>query len=157
MNIISVRVIFSCEILRLLWQISNQTLIMKEQNLIARTENSLAQWRDEERMALELIKTAGQLRFDKGVELVLFRYDIYDSRPSEVLNTLRFSLNYSDEVVDIEDALNISKAIEEMEELVPAKIDIGTLAMEWSNSSDSFSDITDFIHDKLRSFQCKRQ
>jgi glyceraldehyde 3-phosphate dehydrogenase len=125
---------------------------MKEQNLITRLENSLAHWRDEERMALELIKTAGELRFEKGVELVLFRSDIYDSRPSEVLNTLRFSLNYADEVVSIEDALNMARAIAEMSDLIPAKIDVGRLAMEWVTTDEKYVDTKEFIHYKLRDF-----
>ena len=76
-------------------------------------------------MALQLVRTAGELRFEKGVELILFRYDIYDSRPSEVLNSLRYALNYHDRPAEISDALKIAKAIAGMEDLVPAKIDVG--------------------------------
>ena len=51
-----------------------------------RNESELQNWRKKEKLALELLRKAGELRFDRSVELVLFRKDVYDTRPSQLLN-----------------------------------------------------------------------
>ena len=71
---------------------------MNNDNLLLRsiTDSSLNRWREKEKTALELLQIVGELRFDKSIELVLFRRDIYDARPSEVLHDHLHSKNYSD-------------------------------------------------------------
>ena len=44
-----------------------------------RNEHTLTEWRNKEMQALDLLQKAGELRFDRSVELVLFRKDIYDN------------------------------------------------------------------------------
>jgi len=39
-------------------------------------EAHLSSWREDEKTALELQKLVGALRFDKSVEIILFRRDI---------------------------------------------------------------------------------
>ena len=41
------------------------------------TELALQEWREKEKKALELSKIVGELRFDRSIELVLFRRDLY--------------------------------------------------------------------------------
>ena len=52
---------------------------------------SLKQWREKEKTALELLTIVGELRFDRAIELILFRQDIYDARPSELINAHHFA------------------------------------------------------------------
>lgn len=52
---------------------------------IEKADHALDQWRVLEIKALELLKIVGELRFNKSIELVLFRRDIYDSRPSGLI------------------------------------------------------------------------
>ncbi|MEO7176393.1 MAG: glyceraldehyde-3-phosphate dehydrogenase [Saprospiraceae bacterium] len=110
----------------------------------------LSEWREREKEALDLLVIVGELRFDRSIELVLFRKDIYDARPSEVLTDLRFSSHFAGEALTIETALELAKAIKGIENLSPAIIDLGTLGIEW-NKSDKSSDISDFVRGKLGS------
>ena len=41
------------------------------------SDRSLEEWRESEKTALDLLQIVGELRFDKNVELVFFRQDIY--------------------------------------------------------------------------------
>ena len=70
---------------------------MQEENLLIRQQvnESLEDWRSEEKTALELQKLVGDLRFDNAIELMLFRKPIYNSRPSTLLHDHLFSLHYT--------------------------------------------------------------
>ena len=126
---------------------------MNKENLLAsKHASSLKQWRKEEQMALDLIKTAWDLRFEKGVELVLFRKDIYDSRPSELLNNHQFALNYNDSAIRISDSLKLVKCLSNIEDLQPSKIDLGRLNMQWAEQRTDFANVDEFIHYQLRDF-----
>ena len=79
----------------------------KPQSFKERNENELQNWRQKEKLALELLRKAGELRFDRSVELVLFRKDVYDTRPSQLLNEHNSASNFGDETVTIEDTMAI--------------------------------------------------
>lgn len=115
----------------------------------ASVDAALEAWRCEEKQALELLQIVGDLRFDRSIELVLFRKDIYDARPSALLNDHRFAENYSAEPLHIEDTLALAKAILKTEDLPAARIDLGKLGLEWQAEGESYSDFTAFINDKL--------
>lgn len=76
-----------------------------------RNESELQNWRKKEKLALELLRKAGELRFDRSVELVLFRKDVYDTRPSQLLNEHQTATNYGNELVTIEDTMAIVNEI----------------------------------------------
>jgi glyceraldehyde 3-phosphate dehydrogenase len=116
-------------------------------------ENTLTDWREQEKMALELLRIIGALRFDRSVEVVLFRKDIYDSRPSELLNDHLISLNYFDQAIRVEDCLNIVKEIEKLEDLAPSRIDIGKLVIEWMADGSKVNDMSSFVRGRLASFR----
>jgi len=118
-------------------------------------DRTLQHWREQEKMALELLHIIGELRFDHSVEIVLFRKDIYDSRPSELLNDQLIALNYFDKPIDIKDCLAITKAIAGIKDLAPSRIDIGKLAVEWMEENPSFDSVTSFVSTKLASFRGK--
>ncbi len=124
---------------------NNNELLIRDQS-----NNSLKSWREEEKTALELLQIVGDLRFDKSVELVIFRRNIYDARPSEVLNDHKFATNYIKKPISVENSLKLCKAIAEIEDLAPSKIDLGKLGAEWQEESGKYKDITSFVHDKLK-------
>ena len=127
---------------------------MNDKNLLLRKEadSSLREWHEKEKTALELLQIVGDLRFDRSVELLLFRRDIYDARPSEVLNIHKYSTNYTSETVPAEVTLKLAKVIHKLDELNASRIDIGMLAAQWLEQKDSFDSEEDFIHNKIGEF-----
>lgn len=129
---------------------------MNDKNLIIRNEadSSLKEWREKEKTALELLQVVGSLRFDRAIELVLFRNDIYDSRPSEVLNQHLIANNYINQPIPIELSLGIAQVISSIKDLAPSKIDIGKLAIELMEVSEDVGEIEveSFIRNKLNDF-----
>lgn len=111
---------------------------------------ALNDWREKEKNALELSKIVGDLRFDRSIELVLFRKDLYDVRPSQIISDHLFAKNYIDKPLDLDLSLEIAKIIFGMEHLAASKIDIGKLASEWEDQTNHFSSLADFIQDKLK-------
>lgn len=117
-----------------------------------RTETSLGNWREKEKIALELLRIVGELRFDKSVELVFFRQEIYDTRPSELIKTHGLAKDYIDMPVSIETSLSIAQAVYSMDSLANAKIDIGKLAGEWIAEKSNFENVYEFVRSKLDNF-----
>ena len=128
------------------------------ETLRSQAEVTLEDWREKEKKALELLKIAGDLRFNRSIELILFRRDIYDSRPSEVLNNHLHAQNYIDQPIQIEDSLGISQAIADISTLPPARIDLGKLCVEWLTDGAAFAgDYTAFVADRLAGFTGKEK
>lgn len=122
----------------------------KEVLLRDQTDRSLQEWHDKEKTALRLLRLAGDLRFDRNIELVLFRHSIYDCRPSELLHHHLISLNYTKDPVEVQDTLELAEAIFRQNNLNPAKIDLGKLALEWQKEGADYPDADAFIGFKLR-------
>ncbi len=109
---------------------------------------ALSLWREKEKNALELTKLIGELLFDRSIELLLFRRELHDKRPSEVIDIHKFAANYGSKPVNVEDTLAITKAIYGLENLQPSRIDIGKLASEWVYE-DRKTGVQDFVNNKL--------
>lgn len=124
---------------------------MTDRELLIRSqsETSLKSWREKEKIALDLLKIVGDLRFDRSIEIVLFRRNIYDARPSKVLDDHLFATNYINKPISVESTLAIVQAIERMKELGPSKIDVGRLGSEWLTESASNENLDEFINKKL--------
>lgn len=123
---------------------------MKETLIPVQQDRALNEWRTKEKKALALLRKVGELRFDKGVETVLFRKEIYDCRPSEIIKHHRISNKYGSEVITLDQTLDMVTAIGEYNELPPAKVDVGRLAVEYAQVEKELS-IDDFLLDKLGS------
>ncbi len=121
---------------------------MENPSLRSHAQLTLQDWHQKELKALALLKIVGQLKFDKSVDLLLFRNGIYDTRPSEVLNLLGISRNYTDQVIGISICLEIAEVLSNMD-MAPSRIDIGTLAMNFELASDQ-NDLTTFIHKEIQ-------
>ncbi|HQW55222.1 MAG TPA: glyceraldehyde-3-phosphate dehydrogenase [Saprospiraceae bacterium] len=113
-------------------------------------EQNLAAWRSQEKLAHELLQKAGELRFDRSIELVLFRKDVYDSKPSNLISNHDLASNFGDTAIDINDTMAIVDEILNNTDLQQAKIDIGTLAMEWKKAAGSKESLSEFVHSRLR-------
>ncbi len=127
---------------------------MKEGNLLIRQEvdHSLDEWRNDEKLALELQKITGELRFNRSIELVLFGEIIHNSKTSEVLNAHRMAERFSPQKYTVDNSLVIAQAINRTEKLAPSKIDIGILGIEWMSEKHDYNNADEFVHFKLKNF-----
>ncbi len=114
-------------------------------------DSSLKKWREKEKKALELLRIVGELRFDKAVELILFRRDIYDARPSELINNHLYAINYLERPITIEMSLSLAQEIVKLD-LAPARIDIGKLALNWELEDGYTPDLGQFVRRELTGF-----
>ena len=124
---------------------------MNEKLLSIRNESdaSLQEWREQEQKALELLRIVGALRFDRSIELLLFRRDIYDARPSKVVNDHLYARRYVDHDLSIDTSLDLVRAMLDMPELGPARIDIGMIGAEWLDRSSEFPTAESFLRFRL--------
>lgn len=114
-------------------------------NQRTQVDNTLETWRNHEKLALELIQKAGDLRFDNSIELVLFRKDVYDSRPSNLINYHNRANNFGTAIITIEDTMAIVNEIAKLN-IKRAKIDIGLLALDWKKNEMNFPDLASFLN-----------
>ena len=104
-----------------------------------------------EKAATQVIKNVSDLYYDKGIEMVLFRNQLIDKRPSEILNLHEYARKFVGQNITIEDTLALTNELVKLD-LAPARMDVGKLASEWLNENDSYNGISDFINDKLNDF-----
>jgi len=93
----------------------------------------------------------GELRFDRSIDLVLFRNNIYDASTTEVIEGHKLSLKYSDKTINLDTTLSVAHSIANIKNFQPARIDIGKLAIEWNEEKKNYADIDEFVKDKLSS------
>lgn len=104
-----------------------------------------------ERAAVKLSSHLGELLYDKGIELVLFRNHLTDITISEILNLHEYAKNVVKKPIDIETSAALAEELLKMD-LAPAKIDIGKLASEWLVEGNSFDSKASFLASKLGNF-----
>ena len=111
-------------------------------------ENELQEWISREKAAVKLISAVGNLLYDKGTELVLFRNHLVDRSVSEVLNLHEYGRKVADKHVDVYHTAELAEALYNRE-LKPAKLDIGKLAEEWISEKSEFPTAEAFLKNKL--------
>lgn len=104
-----------------------------------------------ERAAVKLSSHIGELLYDKGIELVLFRNHLVDITISEILNLHEYAKNVVHKPIDIETSASLAEELLKMD-LAPAKIDIGKLASEWLEEGSNYASKSDFLSKKLAGF-----
>lgn len=104
-----------------------------------------------ERAAVKLSSHIGELLYDKGIELVLFRNHLTDVTISEILNLHQYAAKVVNKPIDIETSAALAEELLKMD-LAPAKIDIGKLASEWAAESTQYATKADFLGAKLAGF-----
>lgn len=104
-----------------------------------------------ERAAVKLSSHVGELLYDKGIELVLFRNHLTDITISEILNLHEYAKNVVKKPIDIETTAALAEELLKMD-LAPAKIDIGKLSSEWIAEGSAFDSKAAFVGAKLGKF-----
>ena len=104
-----------------------------------------------ERAAVKLSSHVGELLYDKGIELVLFRNHLTDITISEILNLHEYAKNVVKKPIDIETTAALAEELLKMD-LAPAKIDIGKLSSEWIAEGSAYDSKASFLGAKLGKF-----
>lgn len=133
---------------------ANQIFFKMQQDILTNNDadNLLHNWREEEKRALELLQITGALRFDRSVELVLFRRDIHGTSTSTLLSNHNHAAKYGLDSLSIDTTLELAKAIAHISDLAPSKLDIGKLAVEWTKNKRQYENIQEFVLIKLGGF-----
>ncbi|MDG1914829.1 MAG: glyceraldehyde-3-phosphate dehydrogenase [Crocinitomix sp.] len=111
-------------------------------------EKELQNYIDNEKAAVKLANYVGELLFNKGIELVLFRNHLLDTTNSEIINLHDYAENVVGKKIFITTTAALAEEIFSMD-LAPAKIDIGRLAYEWIQEGSNFDSKKDFLSNKL--------
>lgn len=104
-----------------------------------------------EKSATEFIKVISDLFYDKGVETVLFRNQLIDKRPSEILNLHNYAKTVVGKNITLNDTLELVTEVHDAN-ICPARFDIGRLAAEWLEEGSSYDSKAAFVADKLSDF-----
>lgn len=105
-----------------------------------------------ERAAVVLAGKTGELLYDKGIELVLFRNHLLDVSVSEILNLHEYAIKVVNKPIDIFTTSELAEEIYKMD-LVASKLDIGKLASEWLTEQTKYDSKLAFLTDKLSSYK----
>lgn len=114
-------------------------------------ESELADWIQLEKAAIALIHLTGTLWYDKSVELVLFRNQLFDRSASEILYLHQYAKDVVKKPINAIDTLMLVKELSALD-LAPSRIDIGRLGFEWLAEKKNYNSSKEFIYDKMRDF-----
>jgi glyceraldehyde 3-phosphate dehydrogenase len=114
-------------------------------------EKELKSHIERERAAVKLGSKVGELLYDKGIELVLFRNHLLDVTISEILNLHEYARKVVNKPIDVFTTSELAETLLHMD-LAPAKLDIGKLASEWLAEHKNFSSKAEFLSNKLTGF-----
>ncbi|MDX1653230.1 MAG: glyceraldehyde-3-phosphate dehydrogenase [Brumimicrobium sp.] len=104
-----------------------------------------------ERAAVKLASKTGQLLYDQGVELVLFRNHLVNLSVSEIMNLHDYAKNVVNKPIDVFTTSELAEKMLSMD-LAPSKLDIGKIAYEYLQERDNYESKTEFLKDKLKDF-----
>lgn len=104
-----------------------------------------------ERAAVKLASKTGQLLYDQGVELVLFRNHLINLSVSEILNLHEYAANVVNKPIDVFVTSKLAETLLSLD-LAPSKLDIGRLAHEYLEEKDQHASEKDFLEGKLAEF-----
>ena len=104
-----------------------------------------------ERAAVKLASKTGQLLYDQGVELVLFRNHLVNLSVSEILNLHEYAATVVNKPIDVYSTSRLAEILLELD-LAPSKLDIGKLAFEYIEEKQAFANEKDFLLNKLADF-----
>lgn len=111
-------------------------------------EKELQHYVDQGKAAVKLANHVGELLYEKGIELVLFRNHLLDVTTSEIIRLH----HYAEEVVGKKIVITTTASMaEELTQLdiPPAKIDIGKLTYEWLQEGHQYPSKAEFLTAKL--------
>ena len=109
-------------------------------------DKQLDNWIENEKIAANLLNLVGQLMYDKGIEVVIFRQNILDVGVTELMRLVSYAENVVKRKIKLNIALEIAKEITKMQ-LPPSKLDLGLLTAEFLEESSK--NYTEFLEEKL--------
>ena len=109
-------------------------------------DKQLDNWIENEKIAANLLNLVGQLMYDKGIEVVIFRQNILDVGVTELMRLVSYAENVVKRKIKLNIALEIAKEITKMQ-LPPSKLDLGLLTAEFLEESPK--NYTEFLEEKL--------
>ncbi|HLP13436.1 MAG TPA: glyceraldehyde-3-phosphate dehydrogenase [Flavobacteriales bacterium] len=115
-------------------------------------ESLLKDYIAQEKAAVDIISAVGHLMFEKSVELVLFRNPLVDVTVSHILNLHRYAQDVVKKPIDLKDTAELARALMNIPDLAPSKIDIGRLTREWVTEKANFKSKDDFLKNKLANY-----
>lgn len=115
-------------------------------------EKELKSHIEQERAAVRLQSKVGELLYDKGIELVLFRHHLTDVTISEILNLHEYAGQVVNKPIDVFTTSELAELITTLD--IPAsKLDIGKLASEWLAENGKYASKTEFLNNRLGSLK----
>ncbi len=114
-------------------------------------EKELKSHVQKERAAVKLASKVGELLYDKGIELVLFRHHLTDSTISDLLNLHEYAKTVVNKPIDVFTSSELAEEISLMD-LAPSKLDIGKLSSQWLAEQANYESKAAFLKDKLVGF-----
>ena len=105
------------------------------QNNSSKLENFI----EEKKAATSLINSVGNLSYNKGIELVLFRRHLIDKNVSDILRLHQYATDFVNKPINIFDSTEIANILTQMD-LSPAKIDVGKLTYEYIKNKANAAD-----------------
>ena len=114
-------------------------------------ESSVKERIAKEMAAAEFIKKVSELYLDKGIEMVLFRNQLIDTRVSEVLNLHEYARRFVGKNITVEDTLHLLQELVQLD-IAPARMDIGRITSEWLDEKGKYDSMHSFLEDKLHDF-----
>jgi glyceraldehyde 3-phosphate dehydrogenase len=124
---------------------------VKEMEAAGGYEKELKSHVERERAAVKLSNKIGELMYEKGIELVLFRNHLTDVTISEILNLHEYARKVVNKPIDVFTSSELAEEIFKME-LAPSKLDIGKLSSEWLAEHANYASKADFLSKKLANF-----
>ena len=106
-------------------------------------------WLEQEKLAVSLLNSVGELMYDKGVELVFFRRHVVDVNVPKLMSFFKYAKEVIGRDVSIKDVNDMAKVIASID-FAPAKLDVGLLTAEYIKAESN--DMLDFLTKKLSSF-----
>ena len=111
-------------------------------------EKELQSHIEQERAAVKLQSKVGELLYDKGIELVLFRNHLTDVTISEILNLHEYAKKVVNQPIDVFTTSELAETLMTLD-VTASKLDIGKLASEWLAEHANYSSKADFLTKKL--------
>lgn len=118
--------------------------------------NRLGDYLNQESAAVEFLSAAGNLLYQKSIELVLFRNPLLDVSVTEVLNLHDYAKKVVNKPIDVYTSAELASVMLKMD-LAPAKVDIGRLANEWLHEGDNYPSKLEFLYSKLSNLMNAKQ
>ena len=111
---------------------------------------------DKRRAGVELIKIISDLWYDKSIEMVLFKNQLFDKNVSDIINLHQYSGEFVGKPISIFDSVEIAKVILSLN-FPRAKLDLGKLTYEYRLEDEKYPDARYFVMDKLKKAKSSKE